>query len=1136
MTDERRIEAILQEWHERYSQGEEIDVEEVVRAHPDIADDIRRRLAALQIVDQVLPSAADTPETAPMRIGDFRILRQIGRGGMGVVYEAEQTSMKRRVALKVLSPAITGTGQAVKRFQREAQAAGRLHHTNIVPIHGMGQSAGHWYYAMELVEGCPLSSVIAEQRVRSGQPTEEGLALQAMPTASSGGRLEAGTGTGARAYFIRVAEVFAGVADALHLAHEEGIVHRDIKPSNLLLDADGVLKIVDFGLAYTSDDGPPMTLTGDLLGTPVYMSPEQAMPKRIKLDHRTDLYSLGATLYELLTLRPPFEGESLPKLCSQILNREPPLPRRCNPRIPRDLETIVLKAMEKDRDKRYQSGGELARDLRRFADGGAIRARRIGLTGRAWRKVKRHKVRSALTAALLLVGIAAAIETGRAMHEQEQRKRLEYDRLLARGEGVMALSHAQLKDATWHADPDPEQTARDLFSRAALLMPDRPEAYFLRVLVPGATLDERLRDLAAAHEHGLTKRTFDLARASVSSLNAVKPRTVGAIPELADASPIEAFFAARLAAAVGDDKAADRFLARAVEDSPSASSVRYLALSFRALQRKQRGDWSGVLEDLLAVQTIGDDSLEVRAGIAIAWFRSGVKEVGEQHFADLLAEARVANSALAWRFLIQRCRHVDPWYDQAALEAHEAHPDDPMLLAVMAEVHGRAGEYEKAIAVCDELLAGDPGDRAAHRAHETKGWALLQRGQPNDALAAFELSAQRSDTCFTLHTKCAHALFALRKHDEALAAADRACKLNLHHPDAHAIRGVILEVGRSESIAALAAFERVLELRQTAQDWLNLATSQMSLKKHEEALSSLTRATECDNGSLGGHMLRGFVLSDNLRRYDEAVAAFTRVLEIQPNQHWGLYCRAVTQLRLSRLDKALEDIESARTLAPWDVNIWGMQAEILSALQRHPEALKSAERALALGDGEGQLLRAMILADLGRFEHAELALAKWEPLAAGPQIAVFRSWVFDRCGKPDLALAAAKTALTEAQDEEIRVESAVVAVRSLRALRRTDDARELAAAQAKGEPHRADRLDAAYLCAVAGDTARATRLVEAWDFPWTARAAYQRACVHAVLGDKPIALEWFARAAAAGLRRPLDLVPDPDMAPFSEDP
>ena len=245
------------------------------------------------------------------------------------------------------------------------------------------------------------------QRVDPPTRSEHGLRL--LSSSTTGAESDSGGNRSDREWFRRLAEVFAGVADALQAAHETGVVHRDIKPSNLLLDADGVLKIVDFGLAHLDDPGPSMTLTGDLVGTPAYMSPEQARGKRIPIDHRTDIYSLGAVLYEMLTLELPFQGESREEVLSGVLTKDPRPPRRSNRKIPVDLETICLKAMEKSPDQRYQSAGDMAQDLRQYLVGDLIAARRASLARRAWKWMRRHPVASVSTAALLVIGGTVAV-------------------------------------------------------------------------------------------------------------------------------------------------------------------------------------------------------------------------------------------------------------------------------------------------------------------------------------------------------------------------------------------------------------------------------------------------------------------------------------------------------------------------------------------------------------------------------------------------------------------------------------------------------------------------------------------------------------------------------------------------------
>ena len=243
MNRSEQIAHILADWHERRERGDSVAPDEVVRRNPEFARELQNRFAAIEAVDERFGAFA----TIPSRIGEFRIVREIGRGGMGIVYEAEQPSVRRRVALKVLLPSIVASPKAVERFQREAQAAGSLKHTNIVSIYQLGQENGVWFSAMELVDGRPLSAVIDDLR-KARRSSDE----RASTTLT-------GSASGSRAYYVRLAEMFAGVAEGLQVAHDRGVVHRDVKPSNLLLDVDGELRIVDFGLARL-DDAAAMTI------------------------------------------------------------------------------------------------------------------------------------------------------------------------------------------------------------------------------------------------------------------------------------------------------------------------------------------------------------------------------------------------------------------------------------------------------------------------------------------------------------------------------------------------------------------------------------------------------------------------------------------------------------------------------------------------------------------------------------------------------------------------------------------------------------------------------------------------------------------------------------------------------------
>jgi hypothetical protein len=317
--------------------------------------------------------------STPDRLGDFQIVDEIGRGGFGIVYRARQLSLDRPVAVKVLFRHLIHTEDQISRFEREARAAARLDHPAIVSVFAWGESGEDFYIAQRLVgSGRTLADDLTALRKEGAAP---------------------------KGWFRQVAEMLVQVADALQQAHDRGIVHRDVKPGNILLDEHGRPYLGDFGLAKI-EDGLELSRTGDFAGSPYYMSPEQADAKRAPIDHRTDIYSLGVTLYELLTLTQPFQGTTSHEVIRRILGEEPRRPARIEPRVPMDLETICLHAMEKLPAQRYQTATELRQDLQAFLDGEPISAVPISTTRRVWRAMRRHHqpVTMVVLAGLLVFG------------------------------------------------------------------------------------------------------------------------------------------------------------------------------------------------------------------------------------------------------------------------------------------------------------------------------------------------------------------------------------------------------------------------------------------------------------------------------------------------------------------------------------------------------------------------------------------------------------------------------------------------------------------------------------------------------------------------------------------------------------
>lgn len=439
-SSEELVSLATDEFLEQFDRDGAADVEGFVQRYPRVADSLRGILPALLSLRgaQTTRLAEANPAGDALSehcLGDYRILREIGRGGMGVVYEAEQISLRRRVALKVLPFALAMDQRRLHRFQNEAQAAARLHHQNIVPIYAVGSDRGICYYAMQMIDGASLADVVRELPGRvSHAATKSG---DASPPADFGSdvlddllaglndqsslltpketatdetattvvaALSTVTGNSGIEYYRTVARLGEQAADALQHAHDMDIVHRDIKPANLLVDVVGNLWITDFGLARQLNDGD-LTMTGDVLGTYRYMSPEQTLGRRGVVDHRTDVYSLGTTLYELLAHRPAFDAEDRQEVLQHVASREPVPPRRLNRMVPADLEVIVLKSMEKDPKDRYATAREMADDLRRFLDDRPIQAKRPSLPERMGKWSRRHRALVATTLAVLCMTV-----------------------------------------------------------------------------------------------------------------------------------------------------------------------------------------------------------------------------------------------------------------------------------------------------------------------------------------------------------------------------------------------------------------------------------------------------------------------------------------------------------------------------------------------------------------------------------------------------------------------------------------------------------------------------------------------------------------------------------------------------------
>jgi serine/threonine protein kinase/tetratricopeptide (TPR) repeat protein len=806
---------LIEELASRLRAGEPVDVEAFLEEHPAQAEPLRRLLPTIQVLAELGRSAASGSappltsdgDPASGTLGDFRILREVGRGGMGIVYEAEQISLARRVALKVLPFAATMDPRHLQRFQNEARAAAGLHHTNIVPVYYVGCERGVHFYAMQLIDGHTLAAVIRELRQARGPGPAVGAGVAAAgPDESTGpyarvlaggskGEAEASPGAAAETvavlttegpadspgYFRAVARLGVQAAEALEYAHQLGVVHRDIKPANLLVDQRGNLWVTDFGLARLPND-PGLTLTGDLIGTLRYMSPEQALAQRVVIDHRTDVYSLGVTLYELLVLEPPFKGSDRQELLRQIAFEEPKLPRRMNKAVPADLETIVLKAMEKSPADRYATAQELADDLGRYLRDEPIRARRPSRLQRLRKWARRHRP-VVWSAALGLVGagLVAAASVGWVVRDQAARRK-------GTEQGVSA---ALDESVVWQGRgkvPEALSAAR----RAA-------------GLVAGGTADEDLRRRVRARLHDLEL----LEKLENARLESTAVKAGHFDEERADRMYGEIFPRAGLDVEALSPEEAGKRIRETTVAAELAAALDHWALTRRITRGLRDASW----KHLLAVAREADRE----AGRDRV--RQALLRMDRQALVNLTADKAIRLRPATLQALAHSLIRMGAGARAEALqrEAQRRHPDDFFANYDLASIlaNSQPARLEEAIRFYTAAVALRPGSPGAHyslgstlaqkgdlggsiaalrnaidlkgdyaQAHNNLGAVLKNQGDLNGAIAEFQKALHIDNDLVEAHMNLADVLRLMQRPDEAITEFREALRIK-DFADAH---------------------------------------------------------------------------------------------------------------------------------------------------------------------------------------------------------------------------------------------------------------------------------------------------------------------------------------------------------------
>jgi serine/threonine protein kinase/Tfp pilus assembly protein PilF len=935
--------------------------EQFLARYPELAEDLDACLAALQFIGRAAEgprsvvaemAEAQTPEPASGQLGDFRILREVGRGGMGVVYEAEQVSLGRRVALKVLPFAATMDPRQLQRFQNEARAAAALDHPHIVHVHAVGCERGVHYYAMQFIDGQTLDQMIADLRLqiadwkkpgtRKGespatnshptQPYADDPACKsaicnlnsAMALTPPGAALSTERTPRDRAYFRRVAELGIQAAEALDHAHALGIVHRDVKPANLLVDGRGTLWVTDFGLAHIQSDSR-LTMTGDLVGTLRNMSPEQALAKRVVVDHRTDVYSLGATLYELLTLEPAFSGNDRQELLRQIAFEEPKPLRRLSRAIPAELETVVMKAMEKNPAERYATAKELADDLRRLLADEPIRARRPTLIQQARKWGRRHKAEVRTLAGAVMFTLAVLTGTAgwwlrdRAIREGdtergvsvalEESQRLQHERripealgmaqraeaVLAAGADMPALqTHVQerLADLMMITELEEVRAQReDTNDPKRFILADQDYARTFRAfgidvdVLPSDTAGERIRQRSVAVELAAALDDWSSMVQRKEPADEARAKRLLALARAADPDPLRGRL--RRALESGDVKALQALVASIrVEDLPPATVVTIASVLgsvdphrmkavLRQAQRFNPTDFWINWQLAFALANPPEGSPPDHDGSIR--FYSQALALRPQHSLTrnnlgyvLLAKGEVDEAIAKFGEAIRLKPHFAPYHNNLAIGL------------------ARKKQVDEAIAVFQKAIALDPN---YFQAHYNLGCALFDKKDMDGALAELQKAIALDPKDARAHFRFGLTLHIQGRPDQAIAEYQEAIRLNDEFADAHCNLGCILCDDKGQLDEAITEFRKAIRLKKPyARAQYNLSNALQRRGHYDESIAVCREAIRLDNNYAESHNNLGEGLR-HMGQLQEAIAEFReaiRLKENSPSAHYNL--------------------------------------------------------------------------------------------------------------------------------------------------------------------------------------------------------------------------------------------------------
>jgi tetratricopeptide (TPR) repeat protein len=926
------IEQAVQRFIDTQLQGQQPNIDEFVKQYPEFESQIRKRIQKLQEIDGLFAclmeaNSSDFGEGIPehsligKRLGDFEIMSVIGTGGMGAVFLARQVTLDREVALKVISDISGARAKSLERFKRETKVLAKISHPNIVPIYEVGQQGPYSYFAMEYVKGVSLDKILSN--IRNAKPDEKASDVMqkclGSPMGSETLQEKTAGADGAEIdteYIVGISRIIINVASALDYAHKRGILHRDVKPSNILINTEGAAKLVDFGLAK-AETQQTITITGEFFGTPSYVSPEQIHRPEI-VDCRSDVYSLAATYYECLTLHPPFGGDTINETLTQVISREAVPPKKYCPRLSTDFNTVLLHALEKLPEDRYQTAADFAGDIENLLEFKPITAKRPGITTRAYKTLRRNPLKVVATFAFILVIVLGYF---------------------------LFLSRVQQKNET---------VARELYQIGSRKISEGEFTEALRYLEKAIKVNPKLTG------------AYNLAGDCFRSLGQHQ-KAIEIYKQAIEIDPNNTEACCNLGTTYRDlgrhDEAIEVFKQTVRRNPNNAVAYYNLGIAYRDLGRHDEA-----IEAFKQTVRVNPNNTDAYCNLGTIYRDLGRRDEAVEAFKQMI---RITpNDADAYCNL--GTTYMDSGRHDKAIEAFKQtvriNPNNTDAYCNLGATYKDLGRYDEAIEAFKQMIRINPGDADAYY---SIGTTYRDLGRPLDAISAYSSAA---DICLK-DKKIQDALKNYAKiisidpnHSLALfGAADCYFEAENYSEAVKFYNRVLEAIPYDKSLKG-----PLTNVNLAAMTYIKLGNCYVKIGELGQAENSYLQSIESEPNYYDAYVILATHYWTKVNRYSDAIQMYQRALAIEPRDltvHLGL---GMCHFALKNYQEAIDNFKTYLEIAPYDSSALFFMGDSYRMLGQSDKSVECIQKAIALDPNNNEYLDSLAAAyaESGDFEKA----------------------------------------------------------------------------------------------------------------------------------------------------------------------